>query len=176
MHIHWHAVMFAECLWKSNCACEHSETVGGAFQQCWEWHERQVKFQIAMHSCHTTEWRASWSAHPCKLVNYNQRTVYRAEYHLQCVGNNSGNVGISQTLHQASSTNAHTGYTSFYTGWGIQVCQGLLNQFVAASISFLDCIITSDKIWSMSWSQDSCPWNGNIWIPIFPKFKMQPWV
>ena len=34
----------------------------------------------------------------CRLVDYGQGTVYRAEYWLQCVGNNDGNVGISANI------------------------------------------------------------------------------
>ena len=45
----------------------------------------------------------------CELADYNQGTVYRAEYWLQCIGNNGDNVGISQSLHQVGPTNAHTG-------------------------------------------------------------------
>ena len=34
---HWHSSMLAECFWRSNSECEHSEAVGGAFQQWWGW-------------------------------------------------------------------------------------------------------------------------------------------
>jgi len=37
------------------------------------------------------------------------RELYGAEYRLQCVGNDGGNVGISQSLRQVGPTNAHTG-------------------------------------------------------------------
>ena len=47
-----------------------------------------------LHSCHTTEWRAPWSAHLCELVDYNQGTVYIVEYKSKCIGNNGGNVWI----------------------------------------------------------------------------------
>jgi len=29
----WHSSMPAKCWWRTNCGCEHSEAVGGAFQQ-----------------------------------------------------------------------------------------------------------------------------------------------
>ena len=35
-------------------------------------------------------------------------TVYGAEYRLQCIQNDSGNVGILQSLCQVGPTNAHT--------------------------------------------------------------------
>jgi len=34
---HWHSLMLAEHLWRSDGGCEHSEAIGGVFQQ---WHER----------------------------------------------------------------------------------------------------------------------------------------
>ena len=41
---------------------------------------------------------------------YNDRgTVYRAEYRPQCVENDSGNVGLSQSLHQMTPPNSHMG-------------------------------------------------------------------
>ena len=34
---HWHLLKLAECWWRPNSGCEHSEVVGGAFQQWWYW-------------------------------------------------------------------------------------------------------------------------------------------
>ena len=34
---HWHSLMLADCLWRSNRGCEHSEAAGGAFWQWWQW-------------------------------------------------------------------------------------------------------------------------------------------
>ena len=34
---HWHSSTLAEGLWSPNSGCEHSEAVGGAFQQWWQW-------------------------------------------------------------------------------------------------------------------------------------------
>lgn len=34
-----------------------------SFQEWEQQHERQVTFWIAVHNCHTTKWRASWSVH-----------------------------------------------------------------------------------------------------------------
>ena len=63
-------------LWKLNNGCEHSEAVGGAFQQ---WHERQATFRSVMHSRHTTEWSVCWLSLSCELTDCNQGTVYGAE-------------------------------------------------------------------------------------------------
>ena len=35
---HWHSSMLAECLWRTNSGCEHSEVVGGTF---WQWQQWQ---------------------------------------------------------------------------------------------------------------------------------------
>ena len=42
-----------------------------------------------------------------KSADYNKRTMYRDEYQLQYVGNDSGNVGISQSLCQVGPMNTH---------------------------------------------------------------------
>ena len=47
----WHPLIFinaCEHLWSPNSGCEYSETVGGAFQQWWQQHERQATFWKAM--------------------------------------------------------------------------------------------------------------------------------
>ena len=40
---------------------------------------RQATFQKAIYRCHSIEWRVSWSAHPLRLADYNQRALYGAE-------------------------------------------------------------------------------------------------
>ena len=61
---HWHSLTLAECLHKPNCGCEHSEAVGDVFQQ-WQ----QTMVWTAVHSCHTTKWKVSWSVHLCELAD-----------------------------------------------------------------------------------------------------------
>jgi len=63
---HWHSLILAECLWRLNTGCKYSEPVG-AFQQ-WDT-DMKDNAQMAVHSCHTTKWRVSWSAHPQKLAD-----------------------------------------------------------------------------------------------------------
>ena len=67
---HRYSLMLPEQLWRPNSGCKHSEDVGRVFQLWWQWCERQAIFWLAMHSCHTTKWRASWSANPHKLTDY----------------------------------------------------------------------------------------------------------
>ena len=93
----WHLLIFINAYWtflETNSGCEDSGMVSGTFQQWQQEHERQATVWIAMHSCHTMKWRILPSAHPCKLVDYDEGTVYCAEYPLQCVGNNGGDVEI----------------------------------------------------------------------------------
>ena len=66
---YWHSFMLASHLWKPNNEWEHSEAVGGVFQHWRQWYEMRDKFQKAVHSCHTTKWKAFWLAHPCELAN-----------------------------------------------------------------------------------------------------------
>ena len=105
---HWHSSTLAERLWRPNSGCEHSEAVGGVFQQWWQWHERQATLQTAMHSCHTMKWRASQSARPCESADYDQATLHGAEYQLKCIGNDGADVGISKNLRQVGPTDSHT--------------------------------------------------------------------
>ena len=51
----------------------------------------------------------SQSFHPHELVDYGHEIVYGAKNQLQYVGNDDGNIGILQSLHQVSPTNAHRG-------------------------------------------------------------------
>ena len=66
---HWHSSMLGEHLWIPNSNCEHSDAVGGAFQQWWQQHESQAVFQMAVHCCHTTKLRESLSAYLLKSPN-----------------------------------------------------------------------------------------------------------
>ena len=70
--------------------------------------DSDMTFQTVMHSCHTMKWRVSQIAHACKLVDYDQETVYGDEYQLQCIGNNDGKTGLSQSLLQVGPMNIGT--------------------------------------------------------------------
>ena len=67
----------------------------------------------SIHSCHTKKWRVSWLAHLHESADYIQEAVWRAEYLLQCVGNDGGNIGTSQNSCQVVLTNAHTRRTPY---------------------------------------------------------------
>ena len=45
---HWNLWVLAECWWRPNSGCEHSEVVGDKFQQWLEWYKRQVMFQMCL--------------------------------------------------------------------------------------------------------------------------------
>lgn len=53
--------------------------------------------------------KASQPVYPCEPANYDQETIFRAKYWLQCTGNDGSNVAISQSLHHTSPTNGCTG-------------------------------------------------------------------
>jgi len=74
----WYSTTLGEHFWRPNSGCEHSEVVNNAFQQWWQWSERQAMFWMAMHICHTMKWRVSQSAYPYKSADCNQRTLYGA--------------------------------------------------------------------------------------------------
>jgi len=83
----WHGNTYEAnmCCWIFSCGQSYTHwhstfILGSAFQQWWEQHKRQATFQMVMPSCHTMQ-----SAHPHELVNYNQRTLYRAHCCLQCL-------------------------------------------------------------------------------------------
>jgi len=58
---------------------------------------------------HKTKQGVSQSAHLHELVDYDQEIVYGTEYQPQCIGNDGGNIGMSQSLCQVGPTNAHMG-------------------------------------------------------------------
>lgn len=63
-------------------------------------YERQAMFWTVMYSCHITKQSTSQSVQPHELAGYDQGTVYRAEYRLQCIGNYGGNTEILQNVWQ----------------------------------------------------------------------------
>ena len=65
---YWHSLTLAECFWRPSSGCEHTEVIGGAFQQWQERCQKQATFQTVMHSCHTTNWGESQSAHWLRVV------------------------------------------------------------------------------------------------------------
>ena len=86
-----------ESFWRLNSECDHNEAVSGEFQQWEQQCGRETVFQMAMRSSHNMKWRVSWSAHPCESADYDQGTVYRAQYLLQCFRNNDCNNGKNIT-------------------------------------------------------------------------------
>jgi len=94
----------------------------------------------------------SESAHLYELAANNQGTVYRVEYQLQCLGNDGGNVGILQSLHQVGPMNAHVGTERTLCA----SLSGPIGQILKAEgDSFLDCIITGDETWCHHYSPES---------------------
>lgn len=138
---HWNSLLFAECFCRLHSECEHSEMVGVMLQQCQWRHKRQIILWMAMHSCHATKWRVSWSVQLCESVDYGPGTEYGTEYWLQCIGNDSSNTGILCTRWVPWIL------TQKKKEYNMKVCQVLLNQYKAADDSLVDHIIIGDKMW-----------------------------
>ena len=128
--------------WFINTCSWHSEAASCAFQQLWQQCERQAIFQTAMYSCHTTTW-ASWSPHPCKILEYRKR--YCMELNIS--------FNVLETMV------ATLEYCKVYARWvprmliqkqkehHIQVCHNLWNHYETEGNSSLDRIITSHETW-----------------------------
>lgn len=113
-----------------------------------------------MHSCHPVKWRASQSAYPCEL-DYNWGSVYRAEYLLECAGNDGSNVGTSQRLCWVSQM-----FTKKQKEHHLQVCQDLPNhtKLKAAASWIASLPVMRCGFSTMSWSQNSNMWSSDMWI------------
>jgi len=85
-HTHWYSSTLAEYLLRQNSGCEHSEAMGGMIQQWWQQCKRQCTSWMAIYCCQNTKARASQSSPLSELMYYDHGTMYRAEYHLQCMG------------------------------------------------------------------------------------------
>ena len=147
---HWHSLMLAEDSRKTKSGCEHSEVVGGTFQHWWQRRERQSMLWMALHSFHTTKWKAFWSAHPHKLADYDRGTVCRAEYQLQYIRKDGGNIGILQSLCHVDHMNAHTGAEgALYASLSRPIEP---NRAEVDSFLVMRCGVTT-----MSWTQNGSP-------------------
>jgi len=126
-------------------------------------------YWMAMHSCHTTEWREFWSAHPqittrelCPELNiiFNALETIMAslEYHKLCAKWVLWMLAHEQEEH-------------------CEVYQYLLNQYKTEGDNFLDCIITSDKTWRHHHVPESKWWSmewQHVNSPAKKKFQMKP--
>jgi len=124
-----------------------------------------MTFQTVMHSCHTMKWRVSQIAHACKLVDYDQETVYGDEYQLQCIGNNDGKTGLSQSLLQVGPMNIGTERTLHASlSAPTEPIRGWRWVSWIALLPVMRCDVTT-----VSHSQNGSPWSGNMWIPHWRK-------
>ena len=83
-------------------------------------------------------------------------------YQLRCVGNDSGNVGISQSLHQVFPMNVHTGAErTLYAG-----LSGTTEPMRwKVTLSWIASLLMRHHVTTAGWSQNSSPCSGDIWIP-----------
>ena len=75
---HWHSMMLAKRLWGPNSACEHSEMMGGAFQQLQQWKTSQVT-----------------DSHPYVFEHSMQTFLYRL---LKCIANSVNHIEKNSIL------------------------------------------------------------------------------
>ena len=167
---HWHSLMLAECFWRPNSRREHSEAVGGVFQQWQQWHERQAMFWMVMHSCQTMIWSIylstncwfttgnciqSWIS---AILCWKEMMVAMLEY---------------QSLHKVGPLNSHTGTErTIYAS-----LSGSIKSIWGWS-SFLNRIITIYEMWYHHHKLKS-KWQYMKWQHMNSpsKKKMQPqWV
>ena len=80
-----------------------------------------------------------------------QRTVYGAEYQLQYVGNDGNSVEIFPSLCRVGPPVLKKEQEEH----DMQVCEHLLNQYKVEGVSFLNCIITGDKMWYHHYEPES---------------------
>ena len=89
---HWHSSVIAECLWRPNRGWEHSGVVHFSSDDA-TWRTSHVPDGHTQLLQHKTK---SISIHMYQWITI--RELHGAEYHLQCVGNDGGSVGILQSL------------------------------------------------------------------------------
>jgi len=154
-YIHWHSSMLTEHFWRPDKECEHIWVVGNVFQQWWQWHARQTMFWTAMHRSYTMKWSVSWSANSCKSLDYDRGTVYRAEYWLQCIGNDGSIVSRShECLHINRNNTVCKFVRAYWTNTNLKVTVSWIH-----SLPVMRCGATT-----LSLSQNSSLWNSIMWI------------
>jgi len=104
-------------------------------------------------------------------ADYDQGTVYRAEYWVHCmenVGNNGGNLQISQNLYLVCTVNIRTWAERTYGSlWGP------INQYKAEGDSFQYRIINSDDTWCHCYKPESNWQSVERWCEFPIKEKVQ---
>ena len=164
---HWHSLMLAECLRRPNSGCEHSEVMGGAFQQCQQQRGCQATFCTAV----TPQNEEHLYHLICKDWWIKTRKL-RMELNI------SFNV-LKTMMPTLDSKVSATMLIQEQKGQHMQVCQDLLIswQYDAEGDSFLDLSVTDDEAWchhyELESKQRSMGWQ-HVNSPLKKKMKMQP--
>jgi len=120
---------------------------------------------MTIHSCHTTKWRASLSAHPWESVDYNQGTTYGAQYQLQCTENSGCNTETSQSLCHMGPMNAHRNRKT-------TVCKFVriywTNTKLKVTVSW---IVSLSVMRQGATTMRKSTWSGNMGIPHWRKVQ-----
>ena len=70
-----HRLTFSDTCWTFLETNQWMWAQWGSVKAIWK-----TSHQMGMHSCHTTKWTVSWSAHPHELADYNQGIMYGAHF------------------------------------------------------------------------------------------------
>lgn len=128
---------------------------------------RQTMFWTAMHSCHTTKWRVSQSAHPCKLADYDQRTMCIASvcwkwrwwrWHIT----NFAPSGSWKCSHRKRKNTIFKSVRNYGTDSRLKVTVSWISSLLGRRYG----------VTTASWSKNGSVWSGDMWIP--PRRKTQP--
>lgn len=147
-------------LWRPSCAYEHSEVVGGAFQQWQQRLGRWAMFQMTMYNCHTMKWRESWSAHLHNLVIIDFSALEIIVATLEC------HRVFTKWVKCSHRNRKSTICRSVRTYWN--------NRRLKVTVSW---IVTSDKIqchhYKLKWVKMAVEW-WHVNSTPKTKFKVQP--
>jgi len=156
-----HSLTFIDSCWML-WRCEHTESVSGVFQQWQKIHEGQTMFWMAMHSCHIMKWVMIFSimssvwisklppGYCVTIVSIAlESIVVMFEYHIVC----------SSGSHKCSHRKRKKTIRKFVsTNWN--------NKSLKVTFSWIiSLLVTRCGFTSMSQSQNSRPWNDEMWIP-----------
>ena len=158
---HWHSLTLAEHLWRPNSGCEHTEVVGGVFQQWRQRHERQAIFWRAVHSYNTMKGRTSWSSAQvsglwqgyCMWCWILASVCWKqwCQYYIMKF--------LPGRSHECSPRNRKNTICKFFNTYWTNMSLKVTVSWIASLLAMRCDVTTTTQ------SQNCRPWRGNMWIP-----------